>query len=88
MYYHSIIYNYTPNKLAKLTGLHHKTVKRYVQCLQNMGLIEHRDGNLHLKKVKGLKLWVETRPYTSYEGILQRIYFIYLINNKRQQTLS
>jgi len=82
---HSIIYNYTPNKLSKLTGLHPKTITRYVNKLINCGLCVLRDGNLLFVKTKGIKKYVETRPYTSYKGILRRIYFIYLMNNKSQQ---
>jgi hypothetical protein len=45
-YRHSIIYNYTPRKLAKLTKLHPKTIERYVKKLESHGFIKHRDGHL------------------------------------------
>lgn len=84
---HSIIYNYTPNKLAKLTGLHWKTTDRYVKRLIKEEFCELRDGHLLFKRVnmkRGKKI-VETRPYTSFDGMLKRIYTVLLINNKKQQ---
>lgn len=88
-YNHSIIYNYTPNKLSKLTGLHWKTITRYVKKLQDHGLVEFRDGHLLFKKYQeGIKKRLATRPYTSFDGILNRIYFLILMNNKAQQTYN
>jgi len=94
MFRHSIIYNYTPSRLAKLTKLHPKTIERYVKKLQQHKFVEFRDGHLLFisgKKAKpenkGTKS-VQTRPYTSFEGILNRIYTTILINNKYQQTFE
>jgi transposase len=90
MFNHSIIYNYTPNKLAKLSGLHHKTVKRYVKKLIEKGLAVERDGNLLFVKVskvvKGKLITLPTRPYTSFEGILDRFQYLIIMNNKAKQT--
>ena len=88
---HSIIYNYTPRKLAKLTNLHPKTIERYVKKLEQYGFVKHRDrhllfiGRYKLDMSKGYK-HLKTKPFTSFEGILNRIYFLILINNKAQQT--
>lgn len=91
---HSIIYNYTPNKLSKLTGLHHKTTERYVKKLINDDFCELRNGHLLFKTKKRIlpdkeyrksKYSFETRPYTSFDGILKRIYTILILNNKEQQ---
>ena len=87
---HAIIYNYTPNKLAKLSGLHHQTVNRYVSKLLKVGLAIERDGHLLFVKsskvVKGKLIILPTRPYTSFEGILDRLHYTILINNKAKQT--
>ena len=87
---HSIIFNYTPNKLAKMTGLHHKTVVRYVKRLMDEKLVEFRDGHLTFKKstVEGFTTKLPTAPYTSFEGILDRIHYIILINNKAKQAYN
>jgi DNA-binding Lrp family transcriptional regulator len=89
-YRHSIIYNYTPRKLAKLTKLHPKTIERYVKKLESHGFIKHRDGHLLFisrHKLDLSKGWrhIQTIPWTSFEGILNRMYFVILINNKTQQ---
>lgn len=91
-YHHSIIYNYTPNKLAKLSGLHHQTVKNYIRVLEQKGLVIQRDGNLLFVKaskvIKGTFKSLPTRPYTSFEGILDRLQYIVLKNNKAKQTFK
>jgi transposase len=91
-FHHSIIYNYTPNKLAKLSGLHHKTVVRYVEKLKQQGLALERDGNLLFVKsskvVKGIFRNLPTRPYTSFNGILDRLHYLLIINNKAKQTFK
>ena len=49
IYRHSIIYNYTPNKLSRVTKLHHKTIKRYVDKLIKYKFCELRNGHLLFK---------------------------------------
>ncbi len=88
-YQHSIIYNYNPYKLSIQTGLHHKTINQYVSKLQKEELVILRDEHLLFisskKKIKGTLRTLPTRPYTSFEGILNRIYYLILLNNKAEQ---
>ena len=93
-YDNSCLYNYNPIKRGKEFGLHPKTVERYVKKLMAHKFVILRDGNLIAVANKkcapekqGYKS-VETRPYTSFEGILNRIYTTILINNKYQQTFE
>ena len=91
-YQHSIIYNYNPYKLLIQTGLHPKTIVRYVYRLIEEELAILRDEHLlfvsSMKKAKGLLITLPTRPYTSFEGILNRIYYLILINNKAEQKFN
>jgi len=93
-YKNSCYYNYSPSRLAKALKLHPKTVERYVKKLIDHKFVTLRDGNLIAaanRKGATEKLGVksvETRPYTSFEGILNRIYTTILINNKYQQTFE
>ena len=92
-YKHSIVYNYSYYKVARLSGLNPKTVKRYVSKLKKYGLVQETDGNLLFTgadKVKeGLdrkpRRYIETRPWTSYRGILNRIQYLLISNNIRLQ---
>lgn len=91
-YKHSIIYNYTPNKLAKLAKLHHKTILRYVKKLEQHGFVSLKNNHLHftgrhkieIDEPRGHKI-VQTRPYTSFEGILRRINYVIIVNNISKQ---
>jgi len=85
-YHHSIVFEYSPHKLSKLTGLHHKTIKRYLKKLDQLDLIVKRDGHLLFKKQRGGVLKrISTRPWTSYKEILNRIYLLTILNNLKQQ---
>lgn len=93
-FHHSIIYNYNPYKLSKTIGLHHKTVDRYVKKLIKEDFCELRDGHLLFRATKKIlpakesrksRRNLQTRPYTSFQGILNRIYTVILLNNKEQQ---
>ena len=91
-YNHSIIYNYNPNKLAKLTGLHHKTITRYVKKLIQHNLAELHHGNLLFKKPlykKGTKfLYIETRPWITFNEIKERIETLLLHSNAIMQSFN
>jgi Mn-dependent DtxR family transcriptional regulator len=91
-FWKSVIYDYTPYKLSQLSGLHHKTVKRYVARLEKEGLVQFNHGHLFFisgKKIaKGTLKKLPTRPYTSFDGILKRIYTAAALNNREQQNFN
>jgi len=100
-YSHSIIYSYSYAKLSSLTGLHSKTIQRYINVLIKEDLVEERDGNLlfrkaskvlripfdknNPKKQKFATTCLSTRPYMSFKGMLNRIEFLTINNNLHQQ---
>ena len=49
LYQHSIIYDYKPEKLSKLTGLAPNTIRKYVGNLKSIGYVENHKGNLLFK---------------------------------------
>lgn len=82
----SIIHNYSPNHVKQLTNLHWKTVDRYVNTLIKHGFAKIEDGDLILlNPYKGTFVELETRPYTSFEGMYRRIISLLLTNNIEQQ---
>jgi len=93
IYRHSIIYNYTPSKLAKITGLHRKTVDRYVKKLIANGFCEMRNGHLLFKKPKKIigkskSVQIIIKKNYSQERILDIIYLSLIKDNKRQQAFN
>lgn len=47
----SVIRNYKPYKIYKLTGMAYKTIEKYLDVLVKMGLAEFNGGDLYLKKM-------------------------------------
>lgn len=86
-YKNSTFYNYTPYRLSKQTGLHHKTVKRYVNKLIEHNLAEINGKNLVMKKPleNSRTITIQTAPYMSFESILRRIRYQLIQDNLRQQ---
>lgn len=86
-YRNSTFYNYTPYRLSKQTGLHHKTISRYVQKLIRHGLAELNGKNLVMTRPpeKGRSVSIQTAPYMSFESILRRIRYQLIQDNLRQQ---
>ena len=86
-YKNSTFYNYTPYRLSKQTGLHHKTIKRYVNKLIAHNLAEINGNNLVMKKPlgKSRSVTIQTAPYMSFESILRRIRYQLIQDNLRQQ---
>jgi DNA-binding MarR family transcriptional regulator len=86
---HSIIYDYTPSKLAKLVGIHCKTAKRYVKKLEHHGLVKFQKKNLLFVKPLYQKptkfLYIETRPWTTFIGIQERLETLTLKSNAVMQ---
>jgi len=99
MHRNPIIYDYLPKKLAKGTGLNHKTVERYVSKLKQHNFIDTRDGNLLARNYIKIKqdlhipnklpcIFIDTRYWTSYRGIYDRICYAVLKNNSKQQEFN
>ena len=44
----SVVRNYTPYKIWKLTGMAYKTIKKYIVVLEKMGLAEIINGDLYI----------------------------------------
>jgi len=93
-YKHTIIYNVNYNKIGNITGLNPKTAKKYISQLKSLGLVKFVDNNLlfiGLNKVKEKfdihtpDVYVETRPWTKFKGMLDRIDYSIIKNNGRQQ---
>ncbi len=97
-YSNSIIFNYNINKIANRTGLSHKTCERYMRKLFILGCLEMQGNHLLLKNqlkmwskisdVKPLRLTIETRPFTSYQGIKERLQCLLIKENNRQQEFN
>ena len=95
-YSNSIIYDYNINKIAIRSGLAHKTCKRYMNKLFALGCVKmHGD---HLILVNQQKIWekisgnikplrriIDTRPWTSYKGIMERLQYLLIKENSKQQ---
>ena len=47
----SVIRNYKPYKIHKMTGMAYKTIEKYLGVLVKMGLAELRNGDLYIKKM-------------------------------------
>ncbi len=94
IYEHSIIFNYKPSKLVKITGLHHKTVDRYVKKLVANGFCEFRDGHLLFKsptKIVGAKsksVSIEIEKHYRQIRILDLIYLALIKDYLRQQVYN
>lgn len=98
MFEHSIIYNFNYHKIAKLTGLADRTVKLYIKRLIKYNLVEIRDGHLlfrnqekvwaELSDTKTVRRTIETRRWTSFSGILQRLQCLLIKENNRQQEFN
>lgn len=69
------IYNFNPNRLAKLTGIHHKTADKYSKKLLNLGLAKIHHDNFCLVSQKHLtekKLYWKINEGT-YKHILNQL---------------
>ena len=86
-YKNGTFYNYTPYKLSKQTGLHYKTVNRYVKRLMAHGLAEMNDKNLVIKKApeKSKTVSIQTAPYMSYKSMQRRIRLKLIQDNQYRQ---
>lgn len=108
---HSIIYNFSYRKVAKLVGLSDKTAKLYISKLKKHGFVEIRDGHLLFKsqfkiakelaeekkelyrlrgkgelgEIEKIRTRFQAFPFTSFDGILNRLKFYLLYQNARQQ---
>ena len=84
----SIIYNYNPHRLSKFTGLHHRTIKRYVNNLISMGYCELHKNNLTFKNQSRI---IDKNDYLfkietgAYQHILNQLYYSLIKNNYNQQ---
>ena len=47
----SVIRNYKPYKIFKMTGMAYKTIEKYIEVLVKMGIAEFKCGDLYLKKM-------------------------------------
>ena len=94
-YANSIIYNYNINKIAIRTGLAHKTCKRYMKKLFALGCVEMQGNHLilinqgriwaNLSDTKPLRRKIETRTWTSYVGVKERLQCLLIKENAKQQ---
>ncbi len=77
-YDNSVFYGYTPEKLSQLTGLAINTVRKYVGYLVRKGYAKRLNGTLWLKstyKISNERLIkVDTRPWTTFEQFMHRVY--------------
>lgn len=90
----TIIYNYNYNKIAKLTGVHPKTAKRYINRLLKEGFCEIQSDNLHFKAqariVKEVDLDKTIKQHLTCElknvkEVTDNLYLLLIKNNAIQQ---
>ena len=82
----SIIYNYNPHKLSKITKLNYRTCQKYTDLLINAGLCEIHNGNLLFKNQYKLGSGYRYKlEQGTFKHIVNQLYFILLLNNKKQQ---
>lgn len=96
-YQHSIVYGFTYKKLGRMFGVDAKTAKRYVGKLIDFGFAEIHGGNLlfvsQSKIVEKLELnkkvdYIETRPWTTLNGVLDRLDYVTILHNAKQQDFN
>jgi DNA-binding transcriptional regulator YhcF (GntR family) len=89
-YRHSIIYKYSPNRLALLTGIAPNTIRKYVGWLKGQGYIKIDHGNLHFRAVRKIAegeklLHIDSRPWTTWRQFENRVYAGLIKRNLLQQ---
>lgn len=77
-FFHNVILNYKPEKLARLTGVSPNTVRKYISYLIKNEYFIKSGKNLVFKKFKkesGVKIIrIQTRPWTSFNAFKRRVY--------------
>jgi DNA-binding transcriptional regulator YhcF (GntR family) len=72
---HSIVYNYTPEKLSNITGISPNTIRKYIAILKNNGLVKKVNNNLlfinRLKVDEVAKYNFRRRDYNGIESFSQ-----------------
>lgn len=85
----SVIYNYNPHRLSKITKLNYRTCQKYVDLLVNNGLCEIHKGNLTFKNQYKLgKGYRHKLEHGSFKHVVNQLYSIILLNNKKQQRFN
>jgi Mn-dependent DtxR family transcriptional regulator len=77
-YFHNVILDYKPEKLAKLTHVSPNTVRKYIHYLVENEYLIRQGKNLVFRKTQKQKgVWIskiETRPWTSFDAFKRRVY--------------
>ncbi len=87
---HSIIYNYNPTKLARLSGISPNTIRRYIRDLKKKRYLSITNKHLHLKSTKKIAdgdrlIKVESKPWTTWRQFENRVYAQLIKLNLLQQ---
>lgn len=85
----SIIYNYNPHRLSKITKLNYRTCQKYTDLLINAGLCEIHNGNLLFKNQFKLGSGYRHKlEQGTIKHIVNQLYSILILNNKKQQRFN
>lgn len=88
----SIIYNANYKRLANITGLSWQTCKKYTEKLIKMGFVARHKNNLLFRNQFKVDKTIHKLRHKLKEGnfkhILNQIYSLLLLNNKRQQKFN
>lgn len=85
----SVIYNYNPHRMSKITKLNYRTCQKYVDLLINAGLCELHNRNLIFKNQYKLGSGYRHKlEHGSFKHVVNQLYSILILNNKKQQRFN
>lgn len=85
----SIIYDYNPHRLSKITKLNYRTCQKYVDLLINAGFCELHNKNLTFKNQYKLAGGYRHKlEHGSFKHVVNQLYSILILNHKKQQRFN
>ena len=89
----SVFYDYTPEKIAELSGVSVNTIRKYISWLKRNGYAAITNGNLWLRSVKKISdgerlIRVDSRSWTRWKNFENRVYSQIIKWNIMQQAFN